>query len=225
MTELIKSILDKFTHLLRDLLFYFVSGFLVILYIVYLSSYFETVFNSTIYIIIVVICSFVLGHVLMVTSRIVFEDICKCSNSCDKNFNLNDKNIMSYIYLKKEIEIYNKTLSTKNSTELFNQYIERYNTLYFFRKNLTLAFIFISLISTIYLFSIFFINYENLLCIHFQGLYLYSTLQEKYFIAILMQIFSVIFSVTLYFGTKKTKQGMDQRIKIIHKILFPKKNE
>ena len=140
MDNTISKLLDFFKHIVRDLLTYILSGFVVIMNIVYTIFYFDkdefTMLLSNTYIIwLFIIFSYIVGHIIM-GIMLLFLEKTKIDDILLNETKINQK---------KEIDIYNK------NAKLYEFFIERQNQLYYTRWNLAGAF-FINTFINLYLF-------------------------------------------------------------------------
>jgi hypothetical protein len=121
------KLLDNLTHLVRDIFFYFIPGAIIIFlprdhsFIHSYESFGKNFkFESSYFLIIM---CYVFGHIISVIAN--FFD-------CE----MKDKN-----YLKNELKTYNL------EPEFHKNFIDRYNSLYYLRRNISISFFIVALIN------------------------------------------------------------------------------
>ena len=158
MEYIIKNIIDKFTHIVRDILFYCVTGFVVLIFIYieyrmfYVNNVKDISFPFLSNTLVIIVLSYVIGNINNTMSFCLKKTCSKkvIINLCKKNKNRN-------VVLLKEIKAFKGC--EKINTKAFEYYIDRYNNLFNFRRILSFSFFNISILSIISL--IFLSLFEN----------------------------------------------------------------
>lgn len=184
MKDLTEQLFKIFKHISRDLLFYSLSGFIVILNIAALNfEYWDNTLLNT-YLIednwfSIFVISLVIGHVL-------------------RGIILNVEDGENDDSLSNELITYIK------HPELYEQFIERYNQLFFIRRNLAFAFISNVAINIIVMIVC---SFCPLCCDDFSP------------IIIGLTIISLISGWRLYCLQKRTKKDMIKRVEVSKKVI------
>ncbi|MFA5556999.1 MAG: hypothetical protein WCY06_00035 [Flavobacteriaceae bacterium] len=190
------NLVKVFKHLARDLLVYFLAGFVVILYLIYLDynfnelSFFKYTQTISYWVVGFIVIAYIIGNIIFSFMYLFIEctGIEKYLKQTffDKNFEVKCKN---------EIPVF------KEENELHEQFVERHTQLYLMRWNLAGAFVLVGIIH-------FFISVINI-----------------YTLELLVSAILILSGIFLYILSLRTEKDCTERITKIIKYQNKKQNE
>jgi hypothetical protein len=127
MLDLVREILNRFHHLTRDVFVYFLPGFFLLMYLIWVDwEYGNGVLFHHLYIIsslkyYLLIVAYIIGHLITAVSYLI---------ECFVKLLKNSQNEESNDDVKKEMEIYIA------NDKLYENYVNRYSDLMYFRYNM-----------------------------------------------------------------------------------------